>query len=342
MNDLKPYVCPLTECLETDLMFSSRTKLLKHMQEHVTPLQSLHVSCRCPFCDIEFLALEMEIYNRTYIKHIGRHMEEVAFSVATTAYSDWSYDESGSDEALISSWQPHSSRAMDGSLPFHQFDANLMFADSSMMVPLTTEAAEPPDSPTWYDASFDRDRYEMNVWTGEMTAVSPASSANSGLRDPPSPDFYARASRPSESDDEAQINVSTSRHSFKLRRQHASKHSRVRAGEKRVGRRKGPLTPDQRKQANEIRKLRHCLRCKFLKKTCDKGDPCTGCQPSTAKRWRVPCTRMEIKDLGYFLKQWKCDYERHVSLDFSMANIKGFSDVERLFSSHMDTVLTSA
>lgn len=37
--------------------------------------------------------------------------------------------------------------------------------------------------------------------------------------------------------------------------------------EKRVGRRKGPLRPEQRKQACEIRKLGACLRCKFLKKT---------------------------------------------------------------------------
>ena len=37
--------------------------------------------------------------------------------------------------------------------------------------------------------------------------------------------------------------------------------------EKRVGRRKGPLRPEQRKQASEIRKLGACLRCKFLKKT---------------------------------------------------------------------------
>ncbi|KAI5295053.1 hypothetical protein KEM56_005724, partial [Ascosphaera pollenicola] len=39
---------------------------------------------------------------------------------------------------------------------------------------------------------------------------------------------------------------------------------------KRIGKRTGPLKPDQRKQASEIRKLRACLRCKFLKKTCDK------------------------------------------------------------------------
>ena len=101
-------------------------------------------------------------------------------------------------------------------------------------------------------------------------------------------------------------------------------------GEKRVGRRRGPLRPDQRQQAHEIRKLRACLRCKFLKKTCDKGDPCAGCQPSHARLWQVPCTRIDIKDIAYFMKDWKADYERHVSLGFSIGNIKGFSPQERM------------
>ncbi|PGH27309.1 hypothetical protein AJ80_01019 [Polytolypa hystricis UAMH7299] len=106
-------------------------------------------------------------------------------------------------------------------------------------------------------------------------------------------------------------------------------------GEKRIGKRKGPLKPDQRKQASEIRKLRACLRCKFLKKTCDKGEPCAGCQPSHARLWQVPCTRIDIKEIGYFMKDWKADYERHVTLGFSVGNIKGFSDVERtLFITH--------
>ncbi|EEP75741.1 conserved hypothetical protein [Uncinocarpus reesii 1704] len=105
--------------------------------------------------------------------------------------------------------------------------------------------------------------------------------------------------------------------------------------EKRVGKRKGPLKPDQRKQASEIRKLRACLRCKFLKKTCDKGEPCAGCKPSHARLWQVPCTRIDIKEIGYFMKDWKADYERHVTLGFSVGNITGFSDIERtLFITH--------
>lgn len=100
--------------------------------------------------------------------------------------------------------------------------------------------------------------------------------------------------------------------------------------EKKVGRRRGPLLPEQRKQAGEIRKLRACLRCKFLKKTCDKGEPCAGCQPSHARLWQVPCTRIDIKDIGYFMKDWKADFERHVGLGVSVYNIKGFSQKEEL------------
>ena len=100
--------------------------------------------------------------------------------------------------------------------------------------------------------------------------------------------------------------------------------------EKKIGKRRGPLRPEQRQQAHEIRKLRACLRCKFLKKVCDKGEPCGGCKPAHARLWQVPCTRIDIKDIAYFLKDWKADYERHVTLEFSVANIKGFSPHERM------------
>lgn len=101
-------------------------------------------------------------------------------------------------------------------------------------------------------------------------------------------------------------------------------------GEKKVGRRKGPLRPDQRKQASEIRKLRACLRCKFLKKTCDKGEPCGGCQPSHARLWQVPCTRIDIKDIGYFMKDWKADHESHMTSGLSIYSVKGFAAKESL------------
>ncbi|TQS35787.1 hypothetical protein Golomagni_03781 [Golovinomyces magnicellulatus] len=100
--------------------------------------------------------------------------------------------------------------------------------------------------------------------------------------------------------------------------------------EKRVGKRRGPLLPQQRKQASEIRKLRACLRCKFLKKTCDTGDPCAGCQPSHARLWQVPCTRVDIKDIAYFMKDWKADYESYVSQGCFNYQIGDLSPRERL------------
>ena len=81
--------------------------------------------------------------------------------------------------------------------------------------------------------------------------------------------------------------------------------------------------------------MRACLRCRFLKKTCDKGEPCAGCQPTHVRLWQVPCTRVDVRDIGYFLKDWKVDYERHVSLGLSIDNIKGFGDAERvIFITH--------
>lgn len=100
--------------------------------------------------------------------------------------------------------------------------------------------------------------------------------------------------------------------------------------EKKIGRRKGPLLPEQRKQASEIRKLRACLRCKFLKKTCDKGEPCAGCQPSHARLWQVPCTRIDIKDIGYFMKDWKADFVIPMAAADSLNGAKGFSQRESL------------
>jgi len=44
---------------------------------------------------------------------------------------------------------------------------------------------------------------------------------------------------------------------------------------------------------------------------------------------------MDIKDIAYFMKDWKADFERHITLGFSVGNIKGFSTMERtLYITH--------
>lgn len=155
--------------------------------------------------------------------------------------------------------------------------------------------------------------------TIRATTVRPSSGNGSGVTTPPS------ASRRNSGQRKSPISKTSK---TVIRRTSNSKKDA--ATEKKVGRRRGPLSSDQRRQASEIRKLRACLRCKFLKKTCDKGDPCAGCQPSHARLWQVPCTRIDIKDIGYFLKDWKVDFERHMSLNVSVFNVKGFSENEKV------------
>ncbi|KAI0169056.1 hypothetical protein GGR52DRAFT_504603 [Hypoxylon sp. FL1284] len=154
------------------------------------------------------------------------------------------------------------------------------------------------------------------------TSSRPSPASGSGVASPPHNNSARRNSGPKKNNP-----IGKSTKSVIRRTSNGKKDGAV---EKKVGRRKGPLLPEQRKQASEIRKLRACLRCKFLKKTCDKGEPCGGCQPSHARLWQVPCTRIDIKDIGYFMKDWKADYERHLSRGVSVYNVKGFAPKESL------------
>jgi hypothetical protein len=96
---------------------------------------------------------------------------------------------------------------------------------------------------------------------------------------------------------------------------------------RKTGRRSGPLHPEQRKQASLIRSIGACIRCRCLKKTCDPGLPCVNCQPHHNRLWQTPCTRLDIKDLGFFLQEWELDFQQVTLPEF---NITGFSGHERL------------
>ncbi|KAM5441951.1 hypothetical protein MferCBS31731_002780 [Microsporum ferrugineum] len=175
----------------------------------------------------------------------------------------------------------------------------------------------------------------MPVLTKKQTASSPARSPKSSSSASSASGQVSASGSPPSRKQSRKSPIAAKNAETKVRKQSTGGKDGSGTGEKKIGKRKGPLRPDQRKQASEIRKLRACLRCKFLKKTCDKGEPCTGCQPSHARLWQVPCTRIDIKEIGYFMKDWKADYKRHVTLGFSVGNITGFSDSERtLFITH--------
>lgn len=43
------------------------------------------------------------------------------------------------------------------------------------------------------------------------------------------------------------------------------------------------------------------LAMRFFKKECDESNPCAACLASHTSVLQVPCTRIDIKDLGYFM-----------------------------------------
>ena len=84
MEDLRPYMCPVKDCARGDQMYARRRFLFEHLRT-AHPLES----CReCLFC-----GTNTEVH---YVKHVGHHMEEIAFGILTTAYEDWSYADTNS------------------------------------------------------------------------------------------------------------------------------------------------------------------------------------------------------------------------------------------------------
>lgn len=102
------------------------------------------------------------------------------------------------------------------------------------------------------------------------------------------------------------------------------------------GKRRGPLRPEQREKAQATRRLGACLRCKFLKKTCNGGDgTCNSCLPQHVRLWQVPCTRLDIRELGYFIKHFTCDYDRRIGKGKSTHNIVALgNDCRLLYITH--------
>lgn len=90
MSDLRPYVCTFLNCSEASETYVSRSAFLEHELsvhgENDSNLENwktlLHK--RCVFC-AEVLP-EGECEGRS--RHVGHHMEEIAFTVVPGPYED--------------------------------------------------------------------------------------------------------------------------------------------------------------------------------------------------------------------------------------------------------------
>lgn len=87
MNDLRPYICTFPECGQAKRQYHSRHIFGIHeFREHVTPT-GLTGRVSCPFCQKVFPKWK----TAGRVRHIGRHMEEIAFAVVPKAYEEWEF-----------------------------------------------------------------------------------------------------------------------------------------------------------------------------------------------------------------------------------------------------------
>jgi hypothetical protein len=90
MDDLHPYMCPFVDCASVGIMWSRRRYLAGHLNRG----HRHDILKPCPFCEEDAAIVS--------VKHMGHHMEEIAFGTLTTAYEQWSYEDTNSSEASYS------------------------------------------------------------------------------------------------------------------------------------------------------------------------------------------------------------------------------------------------
>ena len=93
--DLRPYICSFRNCDLADEQYLSKGKWLAHENRyHFTEARfragkepdELSELLLCPFCGEK---TDQGTWARG--KHLGRHMEEIAFAVVTKPYEDWDF-----------------------------------------------------------------------------------------------------------------------------------------------------------------------------------------------------------------------------------------------------------
>ena len=98
MNDLRPYACTAEDCSQPDEAYSTVKDYLRHeISSHEVPYLCEHIddckkiagkSITCLFCGQQTTEGRGQ-YSRG--RHVGQHMEEIAFMVVPKAYEDWEF-----------------------------------------------------------------------------------------------------------------------------------------------------------------------------------------------------------------------------------------------------------
>ncbi len=87
LADLRPYLCTFPDCSLASETYISRAKYVEHeIHTHdILENRILTDGIICLFCGERIRAID----DRS--QHVGRHMEEIAFSVVSKPYDKWSF-----------------------------------------------------------------------------------------------------------------------------------------------------------------------------------------------------------------------------------------------------------
>ena len=96
-GDLKPYQCLEETCPQADTTYASLRELRKHYANVHTLAEITRAGpASCPLCSEELTSSNIH----TRFKHVGRHMEDIAFAVVPRQFEDWTfYSESSADSS---------------------------------------------------------------------------------------------------------------------------------------------------------------------------------------------------------------------------------------------------
>ena len=98
LTDLRPYICTVEGCRQADEQYTSIKAYLQHeILVHESTGQEMskdnimakrRVSISCPFCGMQTVEGTSE---NSRGPHVGKHIEEIAFTVVPQAYEDWDF-----------------------------------------------------------------------------------------------------------------------------------------------------------------------------------------------------------------------------------------------------------
>ena len=87
LADLRPYLCTFPDCALASETYISRSRYFEHeVLAHDLPEKRMFTDpIVCLFCG-ERIRVGDDIS-----QHVGRHMEDIAFSVVSKPYNEWSF-----------------------------------------------------------------------------------------------------------------------------------------------------------------------------------------------------------------------------------------------------------